>query len=151
MPIQNFRMRNSRHRWLIKQVFDNTFELNVNDEQFFTKAKKLRVLTKFLSQFVHHLESTGTRASWILPAFEALGKDIEVWCTSIDARTNFEAVTIAAVRATFSARYRGEAARSIVGIRAPKYVLAMLLDPTMTVDADALPVGWEQDCTEVLN
>jgi hypothetical protein len=124
------------------------FGLNVSDPEWFKKIKCLRKLTQPISIFIHHLERPGARASWLLPAFEALEKDLSVWTTSTTTRLLFEQETIEAVTTAFRRRWVGEG--RLVGLKAPQYVMAMLVDPTMTVPLIALPQDWNRDCMTVL-
>jgi len=111
-------------------------------------VKNLLDLTEPLCSFVRHLRDIRCRASWVLPAFEALRKDVSTWCDSTTVDLSFFLETKQAVQEAINANYSGT--RS-VGIRAPQHVLAMLLDPATTVDMNALPDGWDDDCRAVLS
>lgn len=127
-----------------------SFETFIRDDhqEFFLKVKNLLDLTEPLCSFVRHLRDIRCRASWVLPAFEALRKDVSTWCDSTTVDLSFFLETKQAVQEAINANYSGT--RS-VGIRAPQHVLAMLLDPATTVDMNALPDGWDDDCRAVLS
>ena len=125
------------------------FEALVSDVSFFQKIKQLLKLTGPICTFIHHLEREGARASWLLPAFEALEKDLAVWADDITVGLYFSRTTRNNIKKAFRSRYRGEG-RVMAALRQPQFVFAMLVDPSMTVGQAEAPQGWEEDCDEVL-
>ena len=50
----------------------------LKDDAFIRQVGEIRGLTLPVSVFIHHLEQTGARTSWLRPLFTALEKEIEV-------------------------------------------------------------------------
>ena len=127
----------------------------VQDRSFWRKVHALRRLTGPLSQFIHHLETPGTRASWIFPLYNSLRKDINEWASGIgefaDVNALFHPETRASVKEAFEKRFLGDSIRSIESIYKPEYLLATLLDYT-TADTDLIKQhpSWYEDLKDAI-
>eukprot|EP00977_Amphora_coffeiformis_P024636 scaffold16502_cov177-Amphora_coffeaeformis.AAC.9 len=131
----------------------------VHDTHFFNKVKCVRGITQPLSIFVRHLDQPGARASWLLPIFEALEKDLFVWCDDTTTGEYFSEDTVSVIKTVFEKRWKGTEGgqtterNDAMGLYAPQHLLAMLLDPTTTMNVEELnqihPL-WYPECRKVL-
>lgn len=131
----------------------------VHNAEFFNKVKCVRGITQPLSIFIRHLDNPSTRASWLLPAFEALEKDLVVWCDDTTTGEYFMEETVRAIKSAFEKRWKGvEGAQDsldgdAMGLYAPQHLFSMLLDPTTTMSVEELnqkhPL-WYPECRKVL-
>ena len=121
----------------------------VTEASFFKKVQAVRIMSSCISAFIHHLETPGTRASFLFPLFAALVKDIEVWSTSIVVNAALQKETITQVVQAIGNRWTGDGHRQ-VGLYSSQYLLAMILDPSMNCPHNQLPPGWEDECREIL-
>ena len=128
------------------------------DAEFFHQVKCIRGITQPLSIFTRHLDRSGFRASWLLPAFEAFEKDLLIWCDDASTANCFNEETISTVKKAFGKRWKGsedgeQEDSNAVGLYAPQYLLSMLLDPSTTMNVEKLnqvhPL-WYPECRKVL-
>jgi hypothetical protein len=71
-----------------------------------------------------------------------------VWCRSTTTRVHFQPEKFQGVKTAFHRRWHG--ADRLVGLKAPQFIMAMIVDPTMTIPYEELPQGWKQDCITIL-
>ena len=125
------------------------FRTLVQDTDFIAKVKCLSQLFSIASAYVHHQETPGIRASFILPLYKALERDVEVWIEK-KGRNNFMAPTMASIRDCIRVRWIGVPRQNLIGIYAPQYLMAWILDPVMSPEREVLPQCWKADCGSIV-
>jgi hypothetical protein len=121
----------------------------VTNPDYFRQVKALRKLSQPVSVFIHHLETPGARASWLFPLFAALKEDVQTWMEDIQVILTFSPDTLFKVESAVERRWLGEHG-SMAGLYGPQYLLAMILDHTMSPDFDDLPPQWLEECRTIL-
>jgi hypothetical protein len=119
----------------------------VRNDVFFQRVKGLYKLFSVLSAFVHHQETSGARASFVFPLFNALVLDVDRWSVQEDI---FEVATLNAMKAAVRARWKGDRARNKVGLYGPQYLMAVIVDPVLCLKYDLLPEDWKVECKKIL-
>ncbi len=130
-----------------------TFRSLAQDDGFLGRIKAVQKLFSILSAFVHHQETPGTRASFVLPLFKALRKDVNVWVTRKGSDTDFNKRTLEAIKQKITNRWMGHndsTGRKISGLYGPQFLMATMVDPFFCVDQDDLPSSWEAQCKKII-
>lgn len=116
---------------------------------FFRRIRTLRRLFDAFSAWVHHQETAGCRASFVLPLFNALILDVDRWAAATSGN-DFQAETLTELRTVVRARWKGNSRRNIVGLYAPQHLMASILDPVLCVDSSLLPDDWKAECQKIV-
>jgi hypothetical protein len=85
----------------------DSFVTYVFDNELVEHVKAVRLLKQPLSIFIHHLERPGTRASWLIPLYEALLQDLSVWKENPQVTHCFGTVVQSDVINKFNICYHG--------------------------------------------
>jgi len=94
------------------------------------------------------MESPLFRASYLIPMFSAIGKDIHWWCESLEAQDAFNDISCNQIKEIFWTCWFGEGNK--VGLFADQYLVATFLDPfTSPIPERCLP-NWVQSFKNVL-
>mmetsp|Transcript_7106 Transcript_7106/g.21686 ORF Transcript_7106/g.21686 Transcript_7106/m.21686 type:complete len:363 (-) Transcript_7106:351-1439(-) len=116
-----------------------------------TKWGALRSLHKLLGpldKMIHHVESCGARASWPYALVSALISDTQKWIDSDRAKRYFAPETLQAAKDAVVGRSLGSRQ---VGLKNSAHIVASLLDPFTTPEADRCPVGWQTEAEAVIS
>jgi len=108
----------------------------------------LHQLTGPLCKAIHDMEGPSFWASFLMPMFLALERDIENWCNSTNTKLHFTEDMIEEVMAKVHRRWEGQG--NVVDLKLDQYVVAWLLDPYTSPAASDLPINWLQTCRNVL-
>jgi hypothetical protein len=122
----------------------------VRNDVFFRRIKGLYKLFSVLSAFVHHQETSGARASFVSPLFNALVLDVDRWSATKVQEDDFQQATLNDVKAVVSARWKGDRSRNKVGLYGPQYLMAVIVDPVLCLKYDLLPEDWKNECKKIL-
>ena len=127
----------------ISEALTREFVSLVNDLAYLKQLNNLTKLSDPLAKFIHHFERTGARASWVLPGFKALEKDMEAWVADASVQLSFRTDTLNAVVQKFEARYEG--LNRLSPVYSPEYLLAQILDPMTCPKLNDLPENWSSE------
>ena len=125
-----------------------TFQCNVGDPEFWERLEQVSVLFKILSSFVHHQETPACRASFVHPLYMALKKDVKLWGEHRVTKKLFLPETISAIEKCVSDRWMGS--QNTIGLFAPQFLMAWILDPTFAPDLSELPEDWRDHCHKII-
>jgi len=124
------------------------FERIVTSTAFYRKVRVLRELTGLLCKAIHDMESSTFRASYVMPMFLAIERDVENWCESTEAALGFDDETRQLVLDKVHCHWEGQ--DDVAGLKTDHYLLATILDPYTSPSIADLPCNWLQSCSTVL-
>lgn len=133
----------------IKKSKVEEFETHLLTLQW-SKASCVNDLLSKLSEVIHHVERTNSKASWIYQLGSALTYFFMEWSGKASTKRNLKDETISSIKNAIIGRWIGEGSRQ-VGICSDHLYMAWILDPYTTPKIGNLVGNWEEKCTNVLS
>ena len=125
----------------------------IQDEDWHSRVRAVTKLFSLLCDFVHHQESAGFRATFIVPLFLALKKDVDVWFQTKARQSELLPQTLSAIKAKIDGRWKGmndSTGKPIVGLHSPQHLMSYLVDPLFCPKSEELPSNWRDECKKIV-
>ena len=91
----------------LKQFRNTVLPENFDTTTIFQKVQAIRLISEPLNLMIHHLESGNAKASWVLPLYESLMKDLSNFKASPHVGRCFSEETISNIETAIKERWEG--------------------------------------------